>query len=121
MLSLSLRSERVIFSHETALYLHGISDRTPFVITVTAPSNCVPPHSLMEVCKPYYIKPELFEMGKEFVKSPAGNMVPVYDIDRTICDVIRCRNKMSSETFLFAIKAYAVSPKRNLVYMEVLL
>ena len=30
MLSISKRSEKIIFSHETALFLHGISDRTPF-------------------------------------------------------------------------------------------
>lgn len=38
LLAISNRSEKVIFSHETALYLHGISDRTPFEHTVTAPS-----------------------------------------------------------------------------------
>ena len=42
LLAISNRSERVIFSHETALYLHGISDRTPFEHTVTAPSVCIP-------------------------------------------------------------------------------
>lgn len=29
LLAISNRSNKVIFSHETALYLHGISDRTP--------------------------------------------------------------------------------------------
>ena len=38
LLSISRRSKRIIFSHETALFLHGISDRTPFEHTVTAPS-----------------------------------------------------------------------------------
>ena len=30
LLSISKRSKQIIFSHETALFLHGISDRTPF-------------------------------------------------------------------------------------------
>ena len=30
LLAISNRSDRIIFSHETAFYLHGISDRTPF-------------------------------------------------------------------------------------------
>ena len=30
LLSISKRSRNIIFSHETALFLHGISDRTPF-------------------------------------------------------------------------------------------
>ena len=42
LLSISKRSENIVFSHETALYLHGISDRTPYEHTVTAPSGCIP-------------------------------------------------------------------------------
>ena len=42
LLAISNRSEKVIFSHETALYLHAISDRTPFEHTITAPSGCIP-------------------------------------------------------------------------------
>ena len=42
LLSISRRSKNIIFSHETALFLHGISDRTPFEHTVTAPSGCIP-------------------------------------------------------------------------------
>ena len=41
LLSISRRSRKIIFSHETALFLHGISDRTPFEHTVTAPSGCI--------------------------------------------------------------------------------
>ena len=36
LLSISKRSEHIIFSHETALYLHGISDRTPFEHTIVS-------------------------------------------------------------------------------------
>ena len=35
LLSISKRSNQIIFSHETALFLHGISDRTPFEHTIT--------------------------------------------------------------------------------------
>ena len=42
LLSISKRSTQIIFSHETALFLHGISDRTPFEHTITAPSGCIP-------------------------------------------------------------------------------
>lgn len=64
LLSISKRSDKVIFSHETALYLHGISDRTPFEHTITAPSGCIPSTAIKTECKVYYIKPELFELGK---------------------------------------------------------
>lgn len=114
LLSISKRSTQIIFSHETALFLHGISDRTPFEHTITAPSGCIPSTAIKSECKVYYIKPELFELGRTTLKTPAGNTVPVYDLERTVCDVIRSRNKMGTETFLAALKLYAASPKKDL-------
>ena len=109
LLSISRRSENI-----TALYLHGISDRTPFEHTVTAPSGCIPSAAIKSECKVYYIKPELFELGKTVLKTPAGNIVPAYDLERTICDCVRSRNKMGTETFLAALKLYAASPRKDL-------
>lgn len=114
LLSISKRSENIIFSHETALYLHGISDRTPFEHTVTAPSGCIPSTAIKSECKVYYIKPELFDLGKTELKTPSGNFVPCYDLERTICDAIRSRNKLGTETFLAALKLYAANPKKDL-------
>lgn len=114
LLSICKRSDNIIFSHETALYLHGISDRTPFEHTVTAPSGCIPSASIKSECKVYYIKPELFKLGATTLKTPYGNNVTAYDLERTICDVIRSRNKVGTETFLASLKMYAASPKKDL-------
>lgn len=114
LLSISKRSENIIFSHETALYLNGISDRTPFEHTLTAPSGCIPSAAIKAECKVYYIKPELFLLGKTTLRTPSGNDVAAYDLERTICDVIRSRNKIGTETFLAALKLYAASPKKDL-------
>ena len=114
LLSISKRSDKIIFSHETALFLHGISDRTPFEHTITAPSGCIPSAAIKSECKVYYIKPELFKLGKTTLKTPAGNDVTAYDLERTICDVIRSRNKVGTETFLVALKMYAANPKKDL-------
>ena len=65
-------------------------------------------------CKVYYIKPELFELGKTTMKTPAGNDVTAYDLERTVCDIIRSRNKLGTETFLAALKLYAANPKKDL-------
>lgn len=114
LLAIANRSGKIIFSHETALFLHGISERTPFEHTITAPSGCIPSAAIKSECKVYYIKPELFELGKTVLKTPAGNDVPVYDLERTICDAVRSRNKIGTETFLAALKLYATSPKKDL-------
>ena len=109
-----MRSPNLIISHETALWLHGISDRTPFVHSVTAPTGKRPSASICEACKVYYIAQHLFELGKTTLKTPAGNSVQSYDLERTICDCIRSRNRMGSETFLAALKAYAGRKDKNL-------
>ncbi|MDO4982646.1 MAG: hypothetical protein Q4E35_03715 [Eubacteriales bacterium] len=114
LLSISKRSESIVFSHETALFLHGISDRTPFVHTITVPSDRIPSSSVKSECKVYYIKPELFDLGRTKLMTPSGNAVPAYDLERTICDVIRSRNKIGTETFLAALKMYAASQKKDL-------
>lgn len=114
LLSISKRSDRIIFSHETALFLHGISDRTPFEHTITVPSHCTVSAAIKSECKVYYIKSELFELGKTECKTPAGNLVPCYDLERTVCDVVRSRNRIGTETFLAALKRYAADPRKNL-------
>ena len=106
MLSVSMRSKNIIFSHETALFLHGISDRTPFEHTITYPSGKVPSPALRDVCKIYFVKPELFDMGKTELTTPMGNQVIGYDLERTICDIVRSRNKVGTETFHAAMKMY---------------
>ena len=114
LLSISKRSDQIVFSHETALFLHGISDRTPFEHTVTAPTGCTPSQSIKAECKVYHVKPELFDLGRTTLTTPAGNEVPVYDLERTVCDMIRSRNKVGTETFLTSLKLYAASPKKDL-------
>lgn len=118
LLSIGKRSGNLIFSHETALFLHGISDRVPFEYTVTAPSNHVPSKGILEECKVYYIKPELFDLGRAVLTTPMGNQVNAYDLERTVCDIVRSRSRVGTETFLTALKAYAASPKKDLNLLE---
>ena len=118
LLSISKRSNKIIFSHETALFLHGISDRTPFEHTVTAPSSCIPSATIKTECKVYYIKSELFDLGRTTLITPSGNEVQAYDLERTVCDIIRSRSRVGTETFLSAIKMYARSNKKNLNKMD---
>ena len=114
LLSIVKRSDKIILSHETALFLHSISDRTPFEHTITVPSDYTASAAIRSECKVYYIKPELFDFGKTTIKTPAGNDVPVYDLERTVCDMVRSRNKVGTETFLAALKLYAASPRKDL-------
>jgi len=43
-----------------------------------------------------------------------GNLVWAYDMDRTICDIVRSRSRMADETFISSLKRYAASSNKNL-------
>lgn len=114
MYTMMLRSEKIIFSHDTALFLNGLSERTPFSHTVTIPSNTSLPNSLKEECSCFYIKPELYQIGVVCKTTTFGNEVRCYDAERTICDLLRSRNRMDEETVISAIKNYVIFRDKDL-------
>lgn len=62
----------------------------------------------------HYVKKDLYELGTTEIKSPQGNLVPVYDVERTICDIIIDREKIDKQIFTEAIKRYFKSKNKNL-------
>ncbi|MBE6020843.1 MAG: abortive phage infection protein [Clostridiales bacterium] len=114
MYTLALRSNIIIFSHESALFLNGLSDRTPFVHSITIPSNKNISSIMQEECVTYYIKPELHQLGVVTKKTTLGNEVKCYNPERTICDILRSRNRLNIETVVSAIKNYAASSNKDL-------
>lgn len=119
MYTLMLRSDKIIFSHDTALFLNGLSERTPFTHSVTIPSNRKLSNTLQDECVCYYIKPELHQVGAVTRKTTLGNEVRCYNAERTICDLLRSRNRLDEETVISAIKNYAVSPEKDLNVLAV--
>lgn len=119
MCTLMMRSEKIIFSHDTALFLNDLSERTPFIHSVTIPSNASLPNSLIDECQCYYIKPELHQIGVITKKNTLGNTVRCYNAERTICDMLRSRNRLDEETVISAIKNYAASSDKNLNLLAV--
>ena len=114
MYTLMLKSEYIIFSHETALFLNGLSERTPFIHSLTIPSTTKLSKPLNSECKTYYIKPEYHEIGLIQIENTFGNKVRCYNAERTICDILRSRNRLDDETLITALKNYAKSSNKNL-------
>ena len=114
LLVISRRSERIVFSHETALALHKLHNRIPALPTFTVPTGFRSPRSLDNTVAVYHIRRELFDLGRTVVKSFMGNAIPCYDPERTICDVIRSRSRMEVETYTGSIRTYAASAGKNL-------
>jgi predicted transcriptional regulator of viral defense system len=106
MFSMQKKYPKLIFSHETALYLHYLTDRTPFEYSASVPSGYKVVGSVAERFKIYYIKKELHEFGAETIQSTHGNSIKTYNIERTICDLIRSRNRIDGQIFNEALKRF---------------
>lgn len=117
MFVLSLRSRRLVFSHESALLLHGLAEREPAQPTVTLPSGYNATTLRRDGVNVYYIKPALMALGRVMLPSPDGNLVATYDLERTICDLVRSRSNIDQQVLTSALKAYARSPGKRLVVL----
>lgn len=109
-----LKSKNCIFSHETALYFYDLSDRTPLYFDMTVPFGYNGSLRTDKGILLHYTKKELLELGLTFTKSPFGMKIRVYDIERTICDIIKNKNKMDIEIFTKALQRYSRSKEKDL-------
>ena len=108
-----LANKSIIFSHETALSLHGLMEREP-ITSVTVKKGYNATHLRLRNIHVYQIKPDLFELGATEIQTFFGNTVKSYDMERTICDIIRNKNNMDIQIFQYAMKEYMSSRKKNL-------
>ena len=109
-----MKSKNVRFSLSTALYLHNLSDRVPLVYNVTLPYGYSGVLQKEKNIIINFVKKELLDLGAIEMISPFGMKIKVYDIERTICDIIKNRNKIDSEIFSKALKRYVKSKEKNL-------
>ena len=108
------KKKHMIYSHDTALYLHGLSDRDPIQYSVTLPTGYNTTQIKQINLMTYTIKPSLFELGKMTMKSPFGNEITVYDKERTICDIVRSRSRIDQQILKDGLKRYAKDKSKNL-------
>jgi predicted transcriptional regulator of viral defense system len=136
MFILQYRLSKGIFSHETALYLHGMTDRTPHRYTMTFPHGYNTGNAKKQNITTKTIMPKHYELGLTEIASPAGHTLKVYNVERTLCDIIK--NKSDIQIVSQAMKVYVISKNKDiskligyaeqlrvkakiLTYMEVLL
>jgi len=112
---LQYRYAKSIFSNETALYLHGLSDRTPQIYTVTVPQGYNATDLKKCNVKVKFVNHEIYNLGIIEAASPLGNPIRVYDKERTLCDIVKGNNSCDIQLVNQAMKFYATSPDKNMV------
>jgi predicted transcriptional regulator of viral defense system len=104
-----------IFCLKSALYFHGYTDRTPQVyeISIDRDANKKKVLSLNYPVKPVYFSRKILDIGKTTKIFDSGN-ITLYDKERTICDIVRYRNKIDQEILAKALRVYANDPEKNI-------
>ena len=110
---LQSKSKYAIYSNITALYLHGFSNRIPIRYDITVKSGYKGSLQKEKNVNLFYTKKELLELGVINYKLDSGNIIRVYDLDKTICDIIKNKKKIDAEIFNKAIREYFYSNKKN--------
>jgi len=103
---IQIRAKTAVFSHETALYLLGLTDRTPLFYSVTVPSGYNATSLKNSGVKVYFVHRARFLLGLVTVKSPHGNDIRTFNLERTVCDLLRSRNQLDFQLVSEALKKY---------------
>ena len=111
---LSLRCPQGVLSHDEALYYPGLTDREPLQKTITIYTGYGTSRMVADGIKVFTVKKELLDIGKEIVKTSYGHDIPLYNRERTICDLIRSRNRFEIQDFQTALKTYIMGKNKNL-------
>ena len=97
--AISNRWRKCVFSHGSALFLSGLSDRVPSVLDVTVPHGYNPRALTKKFpdVRIHRVRPDIYEMGLSESKSPGGAYVRSYDAERAVADLIAQRSSKGAD------------------------
>jgi len=102
----------IIFSHETAAYLHGLVTRAPKVFSVTIPRDYKPSLSMKGSQFYYADKPSTAELCER--KTMFGNKVLITNLERTIVDLVKNKKRLEGDTLTMALNSYVKRKDKRL-------
>ena len=114
LFSFQSKYRSTIFSHETALYLHELTDRAPLTYSISIPTGYHSYFLNSSGHKIFYVNRDVFGLGVVSMNTPHGNKVRGTDLERTICDIVRSRSQIDIQVRNAALKHYAKHKGRNL-------
>jgi predicted transcriptional regulator of viral defense system len=106
-------NQKMIYSHETALYFLDLTDRDPLVITVTVPFGYNASRLRKDNFQVFSVKKEWYNLGIILVKTNFGRDIRCYNQERTICDLLSPRYQSDLSQVTEAVKRYFRKKDRN--------
>lgn len=104
---------RGIFSHSTALYLLGYCERVPLKFNMTFPTNYNTASLSQENVIVTRVNNKNYELGISTATTPSGNQVQIFDLERSLCDIVRGSGE-DIQTVQYAMKKYAASKQKDI-------
>lgn len=114
LFNLQNRFKRGIYSHETALFLWDLTDRTPNRYHMTFPANYNLTKPKEDNVRCVQCKKELYDLGITKVVTPGRNTVRAYSAERTLCDILRPYNRVDIQIVTEAFKHYVTRYNKNI-------
>lgn len=114
MFLLQKRYSKGIYSFESALFLLGFSDRTPQELVMTFPRKYNTTSISKNGIKTYRVDEKHYYLGITSINTQFNNLVKVYCIERTLCDLLRPNCKTSIEVVLDAFKQYGRTKNKQI-------
>lgn len=106
MYLLQLRFGKGIYSHETALYLHGLTELTPSRYSMVFPFGYNTGNAKEAGVITRSAVKRLHLMGQMTLDSPGGNRIKAFDAERTLCDIARSSRQTDPRLIGEAFRAY---------------
>ena len=114
MLLYQIRKSKMVYSHETALLLNDLTDRDPVTYCVTVPTGYNTSKLNQDGLIVHTIKKELLDLGICTKQNIFGNDIRTYNMERTICDILRDRNNQDAVVVSDALKRYVRRSDKDL-------
>ena len=114
LFSIQATCRSAVYSHETALYLHDLTDRSPLRYSLTVPVGYHSASLIQGGYKIFYVNRSVFDLGVITLKSPHGNPIRVTGLERTICDILRSRNQMDMQIVYETLKRYVKRTEKDI-------
>ena len=104
-----------IYSFNSAIYLHGLGDILPNYLEVTGPLNYRPMSKARDdVIAHTDTVNETYNLGVIEIVSALDNVIRVYDKEKTICDLIKNKDKVEFEVYAKALNNYTKAKDKNI-------
>lgn len=116
---LQLRYPGIVFSHATALFHLGLLENEPDQLTVTVKAGGNPRSLKSAGVNVHTIRKDLYSLGIIATRTPQGHEIRLYDLERTICDILRNRNRMEPDQLYTVLRKYAMSHDRSIFRLDV--